>query len=62
MPLLRVIPLSYRVHIWYGKTRIAGLQFGEGHVMIDSVIWVQYINMTDTQTATLHWAAIIYST
>jgi len=40
------------VHIWYGKTRIAGLQSGEGSMMIDSVVWAQYINVTDTQTAT----------
>jgi len=45
---------SYRVHIWYGKTRIAGLQSGVGCIMIDSVIWTQYIYMWDThrQTAT----------
>jgi len=53
-PLMMEIPLSYRVHIefGYGKTRMAGLQPGEGRVMIDSVIWAQYINVTDTQTAT----------
>jgi len=27
--------LSYRVHVWYGKTRTAGLQSGEGRMMID---------------------------
>jgi len=42
-------PSSYRVHIWYGKTRMAGLQSGEGRMMIDSVVWAQYINVTDTQ-------------
>jgi len=36
-PSLRRIPSSYRVHILYGKTRMAGLQSGEGHMMIDSV-------------------------
>jgi len=30
---------------------MAGLQSGEGRIMIDSVVWAQYINMTDTQTA-----------
>jgi len=33
-PQLRGIPSSYRVHIWYEKTRMAGLQSGEGHMMI----------------------------
>jgi len=42
----------YRVHIWYGITRTAGLQSGEGPMMIDSVVWPQYINVTDTQTDT----------
>jgi len=46
------ITTSYRVHIWYGKTRMAGLQSGEDSMMIDSVVWAQYINVTDTQTAT----------
>jgi len=32
-----------------GKTRMAGLQSG---MMINSVVWVQYINVTDTQTNT----------
>jgi len=40
------------VHIWYEKTRTAGLQYGEGRMMIDSVVWAQHINVTDTQTAT----------
>jgi len=35
-----------------GKTRMAGLQSGEGRMMIDSVVWAQYINVTNTQTAT----------
>jgi len=52
MPSMRGIPSSYRVHIWYEKTRMAGLQSGEGRIMIDSVVWAQYINVTDTQTAT----------
>jgi len=40
----------YRTHIWHGKTRMAGLQSGEGRTMINSVIWAQYINVTDTHT------------
>jgi len=28
---------------------MAGLQSGEGRMMIDSVVWSQYINVTDTQ-------------
>jgi len=40
----------YRVRIWYWKTRMAGLQSGEGSMMIDAVVWTQYINVTDTQT------------
>jgi len=44
------IPSSYRVHIWQGKTRMAGLQSGEGRMMIDSVVWAQYINVTDRHT------------
>jgi len=35
--------------IGYGKTRMAGLQSGEGRMMIDSVVWPQYVNVTDTQ-------------
>jgi len=42
------IPFSYRVHIWCGKTRMAGLHSREGRMMIDSVVWAQYINVTDT--------------
>jgi len=45
-----VIPLSYWVHIWYGKTKMAGLQCDEGRMMINSVVWAQYINVTDTHT------------
>jgi len=33
-----------------GKTRMAGLQSGEGRLMIDSVVWTQYINVTDRHT------------
>jgi len=33
-----------RVHIWYGQTRMAGLQSGEGRMIIDSVVWAKYIN------------------
>jgi len=51
-PSMRGIPSSYRVHIWYGKPRMAGLQSGEGRMMID-LVWAQYINVTDTQTASL---------
>jgi len=43
------IPSSYRVHIWYGKTRTAGLQSGESRMMIDSVAWIQHISVTDMQ-------------
>jgi len=31
---------------------MAGLQSGEGRMMVHSVVWAQYINVTDTQTAT----------
>jgi len=41
---------SSRVHIRYSKTRMAGLQSGEGRMMIDSVVWVQHTNVTDRQT------------
>jgi len=51
MPSMRGIPRAYRVHIWYGKTRTAGLQSGEGPMMIDSVVWAQYINVTEWHTA-----------
>jgi len=48
---MRGIPSSYRVHIGYEKTKMAGLQFGEGRMMIDSVVWTQYINVqTHRQT------------
>jgi len=49
---MRGDPLSYWVHIWYEKTKMAGLQSREGRTMIDSVAWTQYIYETDTQTAT----------
>jgi len=29
---------------------MAGLQSGEGRMMIDSVVWAQYINVTNTHT------------
>jgi len=45
-------PSSYQVHIWHEKTRMAGLQSGEGRMLIDSVVWAQCIYVTDTQTAT----------
>jgi len=42
---------SYRVHIWYGKTRMDGLQSRKGRMMISSVVWAQYINVTGTHIA-----------
>jgi len=30
---------------------MAGLQSGEGRIMIDSVVWAQYINVTDSHVA-----------
>jgi len=47
---MRGILSSYRVHIRCGKARTAGLQSGEGRMMIDSVVWAQHINVTDTHT------------
>jgi len=41
-------PIELRVHIWYGKNRTVSLQSGEGRIMIDSVVWAQYIDVTDT--------------
>jgi len=29
---------------------MAGLQSGEGRMMFDSVVWAQYVNVTDRQT------------
>jgi len=46
---MREILSSYRVHIWCGKTRMAGLQSGESRMMIDSVVWAQYITVTHRQ-------------
>jgi len=43
-------PSSWRVHIYYGETRMAGLQSGEGRLVIDSVVWAQYSNLTDRHT------------
>jgi len=40
----------YQVDIWYGGTRMVGLQSVKGHMMSDSVVWAQYINVTDMQT------------
>jgi len=34
------------------ETKVAKLRSGKGHMIIDSVVWAQYINVTDTQTAT----------
>jgi len=44
------LELSDSYLVW--KTRMAELQSGEGHVMIDSFVGEHYINVTDTQTAT----------
>jgi len=49
-PSMTKILSSYRDHIRCGKTRMAGLQSGEGCKMIHSVVRAQYINVTDTQT------------
>jgi len=48
-PSVMGIPSRYRVHIYCGKTRVAGLQSGEGSMLIDSVVWAQFVNVTDTQ-------------
>jgi len=37
---------------------MAGLQSGKGRMMIDSVIWAQYINVTHTHTHTDSHVAI----
>jgi len=44
-------PSSYRVHIWCGKTRMAGLRSCKSRMMTGPVVWVQYINMTNSHTA-----------
>jgi len=36
----------------YGITGMAGLQSGVGRTMIESVVWAQHINVTDTHTDT----------
>jgi len=41
------LELSGSYLFWYEKTRMAGLQTGEGRMIIDS--WTQCINMPDTQ-------------
>jgi len=54
LPLSHLTPSmssSCRVHIWYDKTRMAH-KYGEGRIMIDSIVWAQYVNATDTQTQT----------
>jgi len=43
------IPLSYPIRICCGKTRMAGLQSGKCRIMIDSVVWAQCFNATDTR-------------
>jgi len=40
---------SYRVHLVWENYRTAGLQSGEGRMMIDSVVWAQY-NVTNTDS------------
>jgi len=55
-PVLRLKrgdPLELSVHIWHITTGMAGLQSGKGRMIIDSIVWTQYNNVTDTQTATL---------
>jgi len=42
-PSVMEIPSSYRIHIWYGKTIMADLLSNKGRMMIDSVVWAQYI-------------------
>jgi len=61
-PCIYAIPLdgfdegiSRAIGFIVGKGKLECLgQPGEDRVMIDSVVWAQYINMTDTQTATWH--------
>jgi len=36
---------------WHGKTRMAGLQYGVGRMMIISVVRAEYINVTDSYIA-----------
>jgi len=45
---MRRNPSSYRIHIRHGKSKMAE---GEGCIMIDSVVWAQYINVTDSHVA-----------
>jgi len=51
-PSLSEIPSSFRVHIWYGKTRMAGLQIqsGNGRSMISSVVCSGTIRQRDRHT------------
>jgi len=49
-PAMREILLSCRVRISYGKTGTVGIRSGKGRTMSDSVVWAQYINVTDRQT------------
>jgi len=44
------IPSSYLILISHGITRMAGLQFGEGRMMIDSVVWTQSVHQRDRHT------------
>jgi len=34
----------------FGVAKLEWLQSGKGRIMIDSVVWAQYMNVTDTQT------------
>jgi len=47
-------PLAFDALHPLEKTRMAGLQSGEGCIMIDSVVRVQYINVTDTRQPRRH--------
>jgi len=50
---VKKIPSSYRIHILYGKTRMAGIQSGEGRMMIDSVVGLGTIKASTRQTLIL---------
>jgi len=46
------LELSGSYLVWENYCRMAGLQSREGHMTIDSVVWAQYITVTDTRIAT----------
>jgi len=50
MPSVMRIPRAIGFTSGVEKPRMAGLQSGEGRMMIDSVVLAQYINVTDTHT------------